>query len=682
MEATRVSSLATQADSVTASKPSAPLDRQVDQLRELTRARRHHEALAVAAALEAAASIDREVLLLTAVNQRCLDRVSEALATLERLEQGHPRFSRLYAERGHCHLRLGDVPRAICAFQQSVTLNEALLESWNMLVQLSSVRGDRDAAMSATAHVSILRRLPAEIVRAASLFSDGELSDAERILRSHLRVHGAHVEALRLLGRIALERGALDDAERHLRSALAIAPHYRAARADFARALIAGQCHERARAEIAALLELDPGNPAYLLLHATVAAGLGQHEQAISLYRAQLARNPEWAQLHLLLGHSLKAIGRAHDAVECYRTAATVRASFGDAYWSLADLKTYRFSPEEIERMRSAERAPTTQRTDRYPLCFALGRALEDRAEYAESWQYYERGNALKLAESRYRAEFTEINTRRQIEVCSAPFFAARVGVGMKAHDPIFIVGLPRAGSTLIEQILASHTQVDGTQELFHVPRIALELQGREPDALDPRYPAALAALAPQEFQRLGARYLADTRVYRGRAPFFIDKMPNNFRHVGLIHLMLPNARIIDVRREPMACCFSNLRQLFASGQDFTYSIENIARYYRTYLELMKHWNAVLPGRVLRVQYEDVVEDLAGSVRRMLEYCELDYESRCLDFHATVRSISTASSEQVRQPLFREGLARWQNYAASLAALERALGDALARYRE
>ncbi|HTS56445.1 MAG TPA: sulfotransferase, partial [Terriglobales bacterium] len=241
---------------------------------------------------------------------------------------------------------------------------------------------------------------------------------------------------------------------------------------------------------------------------------------------------------------------------------------------------------------------------------------------------------------------------------------------------------LPRSGSTLVEQILASHSRVDGTQELPDIPRIVRGMEGPRSDLGNPRYPGVLAGLAREDFRRLGERYMDDTRSYRGTKPFFTDKMPNNFRHIGLIHLMLPNAKIIDVRREPMACCFSNLKQLFASGQEFTYSIEDIARYYRSYLELMRHWDAVLPGRVLRVWYEDIVEDLAGNVRRILEFCGLEFEPACLEFYKLERSVGTASSEQVRRPIFREGLSTWRNYEPWLGPLQDALGDAGIRYRE
>ncbi len=332
--------------------------------------------------------------------------------------------------------------------------------------------------------------------------------------------------------------------------------------------------------------------------------------------------------------------------------------------------------------MRQAESAPDTEPFDRYHLCFALGKAYEDRGDFATAWHYYERGNARKRAESRYRPELLEQNTALQKQVLTADFFKLRQTYGASSPAPIFILGMPRSGSTLLEQILASHSQVEGTQELSNVPRTVLDLQGYNPDLNNPRYPACLVDMSEAEFRGLGETYLRDTEIYRHGPPRFIDKMPNNWRHIGLMHLMLPHAVIIDARREPMACCFGNLKQLYARGQEFAYSIEDMARYYRTYLELMAHWEAVLPpGRILRVLHEDVVEDLEGNVRRILDHCKLDFEPACIEFHKTRRSIRTASSEQVRLPIYREGLDQWRNFEPWLGALKEALGDALVRYR-
>jgi hypothetical protein len=324
--------------------------------------------------------------------------------------------------------------------------------------------------------------------------------------------------------------------------------------------------------------------------------------------------------------------------------------------------------------MRAQEAAASTALVDRYHLCFALGKALEDRGEFAESYRYYERGNALKKSDSRYRPDPIERNTRLQKAICTQEFFAARQGVGSPDASPIFVVGLPRSGSTLLEQILASHSKVEGTMELADIPRMVLELQGREPDNENPRYPRVLPELKPEDFLRLGGKYLSDTRIYRMGKPHFIDKMPNNFRHLGLIHLILPNAKIIDARRNAMACCFGNFKQLFAAGQEFTYSLEDIGRYYRTYVELMAHWDSVLPGKVLRVEHEDVVDDLEANVRRILDFCGLEFEPQCVEFYKTERSIRTASSEQVRQPIFKEGIDQWRNFEPWLGPLKEVLG--------
>jgi tetratricopeptide (TPR) repeat protein len=668
-------------DSSASDPTPSPVELEVRRVRALLKNRQFAQSLWAAEALAVKVPENRDVLYLIAMSQRYLNTLPEALATLERLEQHHPAFSRLYQERGHCYVAMRDAPRAIDAFLRGVNINPALPASWSMLERLYRMTGQTENAGMAAAHVATLKRLPPEVVHATGLFSDGDLTSAENIVRAYLLKHGNHVEAMRLLARIGFKRDVLDDAELLLEAVLDLAPDYRAARHDYALVLLERHKYLPAREELETLLQLDPGNKQYLTLYANACVGLGEHEKALPLYRELLIDAPRAADLHLSVAHCLKTLGRQEEAIEAYRASAAARADFGDAYWSLANLKTYRFTDDEIARMRSEEAAPATQLVDRYHLCFALGKAFEDRGEYQESFHHYERGNALKKSESRYRPEPIERNTRLQIEVCTREFFKSREGVGSKSPAPIFILGLPRAGSTLLEQILASHSRVEGTQELADVPRTVLDLQGRDPDLDNPRYPGVLADLTPEDFLRRGEKYLSDTRVYRTDKPYFIDKMPNNFRHIALIHLMLPNARIIDARREPMACCFSNFKQLFAKGQEFTYSIEDIARYYRTYLDLMEHWDEVLPGKVLRVWHENVVDDLEGNVRRILEFCGLEFEPACVEFYKTDRSVRTASSEQVRLPIFREGLDQWKNYEPWLGPLKDALGDALVRHR-
>jgi tetratricopeptide (TPR) repeat protein len=666
---------------VTATDPIAvPLERELQRLRQLQAEGQYAAALPSALALLKDSPDHGEVLYLVARSQRYLGQIDAALQTLANMEQHHPRYSRLHEERGHCYVVRRDAPNAINALLHAVNINPALPSSWNLLEGLYRMTGDTANAAIAASHVATLKRLAPDVVRATTYFSDGEFELAEQIIRRYLLQAGNDVEAMRLLARIGLAREVFDDAQTLLEAVLTIAPDYRAARYDYACVLLERHLYQRACEEAQTLLAIEPHHPDYRALYASASVGVGEHDRAIALYQQLLQQAPGAADLQLSLAHSLKAQGRQGEAIAAYQAAAAARPDFGDAYWSLANLKTYRFSDDDLACMRAAQASPETATVDRYHLAFALGKACEDRGEYAESWRYYEQGNALKRAESRYRPDIIEGNTRRQIQTCTREFFAARSGVGDTRPDPIFIVGLPRSGSTLIEQILASHSQVEGTHELGEIPRMVLDLQGREDHVDDPRYPGVLSEMTASDFRELGAKYLQDTRIYRGSKPYFIDKMPNNFRHIGLIHLMLPNAKIIDARREPVACCFSNLKQLFANGQEFTYSIDDIARYYRTYLDLMQHWDDVLPGRVLRVTHESVVDDLEGNVRRILDFCGLAFEPACLAFHKTARSVRTASSEQVRQPIFRDGIDQWRHYEAWLSPLKEALGDALVRY--
>jgi tetratricopeptide (TPR) repeat protein len=633
------------------------------------------DAARAAEALLAERPEDRELLYMLAVAQRYTARIAAALATLLRLEELHPDYPRLHQERGYCHVAQREAAAAIAAFERAVALNPALPGSWRTLQKLYSMAGRRTESDNAAAHVAKLASLPTAIVTARSMFADGEVEGAEAMVRRYLLEHGDHIEGMRLLAQIGMKLDVLDDAELLLESVLEQAPDYRPARYDYAQVLLQRHKHRQAREQISMLRQAEPDERAYRITQATLATELGECEQALVEYRRLLEETPDHAELHLSMAHTLKTLGRQQDAVEAYRRAAEGRPGYGDAYWSLANLKTYRFTDGELAAMRSAEAAPRTALADRFHLCFALGKGLEDRGEYAESFSYYERGNALKKSECRYRPELIERNTRLQIEVCTPELFAARRGCGDPGNAPIFIVGLPRAGSTLIEQILASHSRVEGTMELSDIPRLAQSLQGRASGEERPRYPGVLAELPAEDFKRFGGRYLADTALYRSGKPRFIDKMPNNFRHLGLMHLILPNAKVIDARRSAMACCFSNFKQLFASGQQFTYSLEDIARYYRTYVELMAHWDQVLPGKVLRVQHEDLVADFEPQVRRILDFCELDFEPGCLEFHKTARRVHTASSEQVRRPINTEGLDQWRHFEPWLGPLAAALGD-------
>ncbi len=398
----------------------------------------------------------------------------------------------------------------------------------------------------------------------------------------------------------------------------------------------------------------------------------GDYTRAFELFDAVLAKLPDDPATLTSRGHALKTTGQQDEAVASYRAAIAAKPDHGDAYYALANLKTYRFTEGEIAAMREQVARPEIAFMDRVHLTFALGKAHEDREEYEASFGFYEEGNALKRRQTRYDADRMSEELKAQEEVCTSDLFAAKQGAGDPARDPIFILGLPRAGSTLLEQILASHSQIDGTLELPNVLALAHRLRGRK--AGQSRYPQVLHDLTPDQFTEFGRDFLANTRIHRQGAPFFIDKMPNNFRHIGLIHLILPNATIIDARRDPMDCCFSGFKQLFAEGQDFTYGLTEIGRYYADYVALMDHWDRVLPGKVLRVRHEDVLDDLEGQTRRMLDHIGLPFEEACLEFHRTARAVRTASSEQVRRPINRSGQGAWKPYEPWLGDLKTALG--------
>lgn len=670
-----------------AASQTTPSETELKALHALQAKGDYSAAAAGAAKLLSVDPANRDLLLILAHSRRMLNETDAALAALDQLASYHPNFSQMFLERGLCHVARRDAPAAIFNLRTAVTINSALAMGWRMLDGLYRMTGDMRSAELASRHFAHLASIPPAIVQAKVLFGDGEIDVAESLIRRFLLEAGDHPEAMRLLAQIGHKRKVLDDAEALYAGVLAMVPDHLDARQEYVQVLIALHKFPQARENLEPLLKADPTNHLYRTHAASIQVGLGDSDSVIPEYRAMLSEIPDdapaamarRADLNLWLGHALKTEGRTQEAIEAYMAATAERPDFGDAWWSLANLKTYRFSPESIAVMRGRLDDPATAQVDRIHIAFALGKALEDAGDFAGSWSAYERGNAMHRAGNGYIPEVFETNTREQKRVCTKAFFAAREGWGIDDPSPIFVLGLPRSGSTLIEQILASHSMVEGTQELPDVQRIVHELQGRELNFDAPRYPGVLPELDAATIARFGQQYMADTMPNRilGR-PYFIDKMPNNFRHIGLIHLILPKARIIDARRGAMACCFSNFKQLFAQGQEFTYRIEDIARYYRTYVELMDHWDAVLPGRILRVRHEDVIDDLEGSVRRILDYCGLPFEPACVEFHKTRRSVRTPSSEQVRQPIFRDGLDQWKNFSPWLDPLRAALGPELA----
>ncbi|MFT7132949.1 MAG: tetratricopeptide (TPR) repeat protein [Cyclobacteriaceae bacterium] len=621
-----------------------------------------------------------DALYMLAVSQRYLQDITAALQTLSLLQTQDPSLGRAWQEVGHCHLALEQLDAALESFQQAVQRNSSLLASWQAIARLTSTRLQSDWHQRAANQVGNLSGLPPALLSVRNMISEGKWFKAEQLCRHFLQQQPKHVEAMRLLADLGVKSEVLDDAEFILESAVAFEPDNVLARFEYMNVLYRRQKYALALEQSSLLLAAEPGKQSYATARANQLVAVGRFDEALAIYDAVIKAMPNAPELHLLRGHALKTIDRTTDAIASYQRAYGARPEFGDAYWSLANLKTYRFSTTEIQAMQLQLDRPETPVDDQVHLSFALGKAHEDSQQYQAAMDYYERGNFKRKQQLRYSADKMTETLGLQQSVCTPALFTQQAGTGYPAPDPIFIVGLPRAGSTLLEQILASHSQVDGTHELPNIGALAHRLDGRRMVDDTPQYPGRLVNLSAEQLRQFGEAYISDTQIHRQGAPFFIDKMPNNFRHIGLIQLMLPNAKIIDARRHPMACCFSGFKQLFATGQEFTYGLTEIGQYYRDYVELMDHWDDVLPGKVLRVQYEDVVADTETQVRRLLTFCGLPFESQCLTFFETQRSVRTPSSEQVRQPIYRSGLEQWRHFEPWLTPLTQALGPVLERY--
>lgn len=621
---------------------------------------------------------DTEALYLGAVLQRMKGDLPTALALIARLIALQPRLGRAWQERGHCLRQMNQREPAVAAYAQAVECNPLLTAAWNMLAAHYG-QVDPPRAQEALAKVREVESQPPGLMAALAAYYDQDFTLAEERVRAYLLTVPDDPVAMRLLAELGTRLGEYEDAEFILERCKQFHPDYLHARFDLADVRGKRFHFAQALAEAEELVALEPDNPQFLMQRANLLLQIGETRAALEEYDRLAERDPANTMVSLTRGHALKTLGDLEAAIAAYRRAYAIRPDFGDAYWSLANLKTYRFTEAELAAMATQEAAPGTAADDRIHLCFALGKALEDGKQFDRAFEYYQRGNALKQEQVRYRAEMVMREVDQQIASCSPALLSAKAGAGCTAPDPIFIVGLPRAGSTLLEQILASHSQVEGTMELPDVMATAARLNGRQAQGEEDRYPANLADLSVAELTRLGQGYITSTRIHRREGtPFFIDKMPNNFRHIGLIHLMLPNAKIIDARRDPLACGFSVFKQLFAQGQDFSYDLAHIGRYYADYVRLMDHWDAVLPpGRVLRVQHEDVIEDLDGQVRRILDYCGLPFEQGCVEFHRTERAVRTPSSEQVRRPINRDGTEVWKNFDPWLGPLKAALGGAV-----
>jgi tetratricopeptide (TPR) repeat protein len=611
---------------------------------------------------------------------RLQGRPLEALSIIEPLAARHANASGMMHELGLCLGAAGRGTDAIDVLQKAVRIDPTHGGAWRTLGdQLSAAGEDAAAELAYEQHLAVSTRHP-ELIEAARALQQGKLAIAERLTRDVLKKDPVDVVAIRMLAAIGIRLGQLDDAKNLLERCLELAPSFHLARHGYALVLFRRYELDEALAQIDKLLRVEPNNPNYLILKGTILVRKGDHAPALQLYERILKDYSLQATAHLNYGHTLKTVGRLDEGINAYRKTIELNPAAGEAYWSLANLKTFRYADEDIEAMQKQLLPEDGDPENRAHFAFALGKAFEDRGKFDESFEHYRRGNEIRHKLQPYNARANAVNAARQIRTLDREFFAVRQGWGCPAPGPIFIVGLPRAGSTLLEQILASHSQVEGTGELPDIIAISRRLGQKTRKNPASYYPEILADLSQAAVRGLGESYLSTTQVQRHGSPFFINKMPNDFQHIGLIHLILPNARIIDARRHPMAGCFSCYKQLFARGQTFTYDLSDLGRYYRDYIRLMDHWDEVLPGRVHRVQYEQVVDDTEARIRALLDYCGLEFEEQCLRFHETERAIRTPSAEQVRKPVFREGLEQWRNYEKHLGPLKKALGPVLERY--
>lgn len=605
----------------------------------------------------------------------------DALKHARRLLAVDPSSTEAMLMFGRALARAGHSAAATEAFRQVTEKHPKNVDAWLALADQLRLDGDAAGADSAYARSIRASTQDPRLLEPALALCENRIAVAESSLRAHLHERPTDVAAIRMLAEVAARLGRYGDAQTLLERCLELAPTFAAARHNLAITLHRRHQPLDALREIDTLLSVDPGNPSYANFKAAVLARLGDYALSIEIYERALAAYPNQPKVWMSYGHALKTAGRREDSIAAYRRSIALEPRLGEAYWSLANLKTFTFTPHELGAMTGQLRRRDLTREDELHFHFALGKAKEDAGEHVHAFEHYATGNRLRRAAVPYDANETTSYVDRCRSLFTRSFFEDRRGAGLTAGDPIFIVGLPRAGSTLLEQVLSSHPLVEGTMELPDILSIARKLGERKSRSERSKYPEVLATLDTDALSELGQRYLDDTRIQRKTAaPFFVDKMPNNFLHVGLIHLALPNARIIDARRHPLACCFSGFKQHFARGQNFTYDLEDIARYYRDYVALMTHFDEVLPGRVLRVHYEAIVHDTEAQVRRLLQYCDLPFDERCLRFHETERAVRTASSEQVRRPIYTEGVEQWRHFEPWLDPLKRTLGSLVDTY--
>ena len=610
-----------------------------------------------------------DILYLTAVSTRFLKKFDDSRKHIEHLLFNAPDMGRAYQELGHLNRDIGNEEKSITHYRQACELNPALPASWNALHKYFEKINNKPAADHALEQIKKLQTLPGQLLFIEQILNEGRLGLAETKCRAFLKENPTHTYAMSLLAEIANRFGYFDDAEFLLQKAVEFKPKDGDLRLKYASILRKKQKFAQTTEQVDILCNQFPDNLNYRAQKASDVMQGGDHAKAITMFDDILKMNPYNFSTLTSKGHAQKTLGVTDQAIKSYQTAYQIKPDHGEAFFSLANLKTYSFSKNEMDSMREQVQRVDLSLRDKAYFHFALAQGCEVNGEYEEAFFHLDRGNQIKNDQSKYSIENMEREFQAQIDVCDEAFFEQLGQGGHDTKDPIFILGLPRAGSTLVEQILASHSMIDGTLELPNILSMAQSLRGDDIYGKDGNYPRAMESLTLQQRENLGKSFIEETRMHRKNAPMFTDKMPNNFRHIGLIHLIMPNAKIIDARRYPLDCCFSMFKQLFAQGQEFTYGLREAGSYYNSYIKLMDHWDRVLPGKVLRFNNEDVVEDLENQVSRLLEFLEIPFEEQCISFYETDRLIRTPSSEQVRKPVNKDGMGRWKPYAKYLKPL-------------
>ena len=591
----------------------------------------------------------------------------KALVSLNNIIKVDSTYGRAYQEFGHNYINLKDKPMALKSYLRAVKFNPTLHASWLGILTIEEV--DSKILELANSNVMYLKNLPPELKSVSSFIHEGKLKKADHLCRDYLKNKPHDIEAMRLLAKIGKELHIYDDSEFLLESCLVFDKDNTDVALEYIDVLIKRQKYAKALEEAEKLYKKDEKNLQFMIAYAVTLQQTNKQEEALDIYNKVLEVDKNNPDVLLSKGHLLKTFGNVKESIESYKSSYNIDKYFGDAYWSLANLKTYTFSDKEIKSLKKMVKDAYLNENEKTYMHFALGKAFEDSKDYQKSFRHYKAGNDIKKQNIKFDLKVFDEECNNQKEVCTGDLFEAKKDWGNDSVEPIFILGLPRVGSTLLEQILASHSMVEATHELPNILAISHKLNLRKALEKSSRYPDILLSLSAPQLKMIGEQYINDAAIFRSGKKYFIDKMPNNFRHIGLIKLILPNAKIIDIRRSSMSACFACYKQLFAEGQEFTYDFKDLAGYYNNYVELMDHWNKVIPNQILSINYEDLINDFEKSVNEILDYCSLPFEQDCIDFYKNKRSVRTPSSEQVRQPIFKSGLDYWKNFESNLDEL-------------